>query len=66
MNDIYVPSSEQAAPPELLERLTAELDRLTPELRKAAAFVLENPNEVGVSSIREMAIAAEVKPNTLR
>ena len=65
MNDIYVPSSEQAAPPELLERLTAELDRLTPELRKAAAFVLENPNEVGVSSIREMAIAAEVKPNTL-
>ena len=65
MNDINVPSSEQAAPPELLERLTAELDSLTPELRKAAAFVLENPNEVGVSSIREMAIAAEVKPNTL-
>jgi len=65
MNDINVPSSEQTAPPELLERLTAELDRLTPELRKAAAFVLENPNEVGVSSIREMALAAEVKPNTL-
>ena len=65
MNDINVPSSEQAAPPGLLERLTAELDSLTPELRKAAAFVLENPNEVGVSSIREMAIAAEVKPNTL-
>ncbi len=65
MNDINVPSSDQAAPPELLERLTAELHTLTPELRKAAAFVLENPNEVGVSSIREIAIAAEVKPNTL-
>jgi DNA-binding MurR/RpiR family transcriptional regulator len=28
---------------------------MTPELRKAAAFVLENPNEVGVSSMREIA-----------
>jgi DNA-binding MurR/RpiR family transcriptional regulator len=65
MNDINVPSNEQMAPPELLERLTAELQNLTPELRKAASFLLENPNEVGVSSIREIAAAAEVKPNTL-
>jgi DNA-binding MurR/RpiR family transcriptional regulator len=65
MNDINVPSSEQFAPPELLGRLTTELGRLTPEVRKAATFVLENPNEVGVSSIREIATAADVKPNTL-
>ena len=65
MNDINVPLPEQSAPPDLLGRLTSELGRLTPEVRKAATFVLENPNEVGVSSIREIATAADVKPNTL-
>lgn len=65
MNDINVPSTDQHAPPQLLGRLTTELGRLTPEVRKAATFVLENPNEVGVSSMREIATAADVKPNTL-
>ncbi len=65
MNDIIVPSPDQQAPPQLLGRLTTELGRLTPEVRKAATFVLENPNEVGVSSMREIATAADVKPNTL-
>jgi DNA-binding MurR/RpiR family transcriptional regulator len=65
MNDITVPSAGQPAPPDLLNRLGEELENLTPELRKAAAFVLENPNEVGISSMREMAAAADVKPNTL-
>ncbi len=65
MNDINVPSTDQCAPPDLLGRLTTELGSLTPEVRKAATFVLENPNEVGVSSIREIATAADVKPNTL-
>ena len=65
MNDINVPSTDQHAPPQLLGRLTSELGSLTPEVRKAATFVLENPNEVGVSSIREIASAADVKPNTL-
>lgn len=65
MNDINVPSSDQYAPPDLLGRLTTALASLTPEVRKAATFVLENPNEVGVSSIREIATAADVKPNTL-
>lgn len=65
MNDTNVLSTEQTAPPELLGRLIMELDRLTPEVRKAATFVLENPNEVGVSSMREIAVAADVKPNTL-
>jgi len=65
MNDTNVLLVEPTAPPELLGRLITELDRLTPEVRKAAIFVLENPNEVGVSSIREIAMAADVKPNTL-
>ena len=65
MNDTNVQSIEQSAAPDLLGRLVTELDRLTPEVRKAATFVLENPNEIGVSSIREIAMAADVKPNTL-
>lgn len=65
MNDTNVLSTIQQDAPHLLDRLTTQLDRLTPEVRKAATFVLENPNEIGVSSIREIASAAEVKPNTL-
>ncbi|MEM7189412.1 MAG: MurR/RpiR family transcriptional regulator [Pseudomonadota bacterium] len=48
----------------ILDRLTEEWDDLTPEARKAARYVLENPQEVGVSTVREIATAAEVKPNT--
>ncbi len=44
--------------------LIGKLDVLTPEIRKAAEYVVENPNEVGISSIREIAQSAGVKPNT--
>ncbi|MEN0087961.1 MAG: MurR/RpiR family transcriptional regulator [Pseudomonadota bacterium] len=49
----------------VLERLADELGELTPEARKAAIYVLENPRDVGVSTVREIAEAANVKPNTL-
>ncbi|MCA0872680.1 MurR/RpiR family transcriptional regulator [Seohaeicola saemankumensis] len=49
---------------QVLDRLTEEWDALTPEAQKAARYVLENPNEVGVSTVREIAEAANVKPNT--
>ncbi|WP_438955139.1 MurR/RpiR family transcriptional regulator [Cognatiyoonia sp.] len=49
----------------VLERLAAELPELTPEAQKAATYVLENPRDVGVSTVREIAEAAKVKPNTL-
>jgi len=49
----------------VLNRLAEELPDLTPETRKAATYVLENPRDVGVSTVREMAQAAQVKPNTL-
>jgi DNA-binding MurR/RpiR family transcriptional regulator len=58
MNDTNVSIS-------VLERLAVELPELTPEARKAATYVLENPRDVGVSSVREIAEAAKVKPNTL-
>ena len=58
-------SIASAAPPEVLERLLDKLPSLSPQLRKAARYVLDNPAEVGVSSISELAAAARVKPNTL-
>lgn len=50
---------------DVLERLREEWDSLTPEARKAARYVMENPREIGVSTVREIAKAARVKPNTL-
>jgi hypothetical protein len=41
------------------EPARAEWETLTPEAQKAARFVLENPSEVGVSTVREIAEAAE-------
>lgn len=58
MNDTNVSIS-------ILDRLADELSALTPEARKAATYVLENPNDVGVSTVREIANAANVKPNTV-
>ncbi len=57
MNDTDVTS-------DVLERLSGEWDALTPEAQKAARYVLENPQAVGVSTVREIAGYARVKPNT--
>ena len=46
-------------------RLSEGLCDLSPEAQKAARYLMDNPNDVGVSSMREMARAAQVKPNTL-
>lgn len=56
---------EDATSIELLEAIQSARVDLTPELRKLADFLLENPNEIGVCSIRQLAIKADVKPNTL-
>jgi DNA-binding MurR/RpiR family transcriptional regulator len=49
----------------VLQQLADALPELTPEARKAATYVLENPRDVGVSTVREIANAADVKPNTV-
>ncbi|MEL7114633.1 MAG: MurR/RpiR family transcriptional regulator [Pseudomonadota bacterium] len=49
----------------VLERLTDEWDQLTPATQKAARYVLDNPASVGVSTVRGLAEAADVTPNTL-
>ena len=64
MNATNVSLPADAPSDAVLDALQQRLEQLTPELRKAAAYVLENPNEVGVSSIREIADAAEVKPGS--
>lgn len=57
MNDTNVSNT-------VLDRLAQEWEALTPEAQKAARYVLENPADVGVSTVREIAEAANVKPNT--
>ena len=64
MNSTNVPTTDSETTGPVLGELAAQLDSLTPELRKAASYVLENPLDVGISSIREIAEAAHVKPNT--
>lgn len=49
----------------MLERLGSEMEGMSPQLRKAAAFVLDHPDDVGLASVREFADAAGVKPNSL-
>ena len=58
-------TTPDAAPPEVVARLLDTLPSLSPQLRKAARYVLDHPAEVGVSSISALAEAAGVKPNTL-
>ena len=50
---------------EILTRLQDVRRDLTPELSKLVTYLLENPDEIGVSSIRQLAAKADVKPNTL-
>lgn len=64
MNDTIVPSLS-SSPQNVLAALTQTLEEMAPQVRKAATHILENPNDVGISSIREVAEAADVKPNTL-
>ncbi|MEM8793742.1 MAG: MurR/RpiR family transcriptional regulator [Pseudomonadota bacterium] len=49
----------------VIARLTAEFDGLSAQLQRAARFLIDNPREVGVQSMRALAAKAEVHPNTL-
>ena len=57
-----VPPKDSAA---ILALLGKAMGEMSPQLRKAAAYVLDHPDEVGFSSVRDLADAAAVKPNTL-
>jgi len=49
----------------VLEQLAASVDEMSPQVRKAAVYVLDHPDAVGFGSVRELAHAASVKPNTM-
>ena len=49
----------------LLEHMSSVIGDMAPQVRKAAAFVLDHPDEVGFATVREMAELAGVHPNTL-
>ena len=50
---------------ELLDRLADAYNDLTPQVRQAARHMLDRPEQVAVLSMRQLAEAAGVKPNTL-
>ncbi|MEM7287128.1 MAG: MurR/RpiR family transcriptional regulator [Actinomycetota bacterium] len=52
-------------PTPILQTLTAGLQDMSPQVRQAAVYVLDNPGEIAVTSMRGIAEAADVKPNTL-
>ncbi len=52
-------------PTDILATLAGELEELSPQVRRAATYVLDNPGEIAVTSMRGIADAAGVKPNTL-
>lgn len=51
--------------PDMIRLLVDSFSNLTPELQKAARFMLENPEEVGLNSMRKVAKQAGVKPATV-
>ena len=63
MNQQNVPNS--ISPDILLDRISTLIGDLSPELKKAATYLMENTSLVGVSSARQIARAADVKPNTM-
>ena len=48
---------------ELIDKLASAM-RLSPQLRLAARYVMDNPQDVSISSVRALSHAAEVKPNS--
>lgn len=51
--------------PDTIRLIVEAFSDLTPELQKAAKFMLENPEEVGLNSMRSVAKGAGVKPATV-
>ncbi len=52
-------------PNEILGALGTVLASLSPQVQLAARYVLDNPGEIAVTSMRGIADASGVKPNTL-
>ena len=64
MNHMYHEGMEQRYS-ETIRRLIDSFPALTPQLRQAARYMVENPEEVGLNSMRSVARKAGVKPATI-
>lgn len=62
MTGVADPPSE---PTDILAAMSTELGELSPQVKQAAVYLLDNPGEIAVTSMRGIADAAGVKPNTL-
>jgi len=51
--------------PDTIRRLVDAYAELTPELQKAARFMVDHPDEIGLNSMRSVARDAGVKPATI-
>ena len=58
-------TAEPSSAEEILRRLTEEFPLLSPQLQRAARFLIDHPRQIGVQSMRALAAKAEVHPNTL-
>lgn len=56
---------QDASPDEVIKALQACLPELSPRMRSAARHLLDHPNDIAISSMRQLAHAAKVPPNTL-
>jgi DNA-binding MurR/RpiR family transcriptional regulator len=54
-----------STPAALIDALQTAFPSMSPRMRVAARYLLDNPNEIAVSSMRQLAQAADVPPNTL-
>lgn len=59
--DAPLPASAE----QVVAALRARFDSLSPQLQRAARFIIDHPREVGVQSMRALAQRIEVHPNTL-
>jgi len=53
------------AAPEVLDRMHAGFDALSPELQRAACWIADHPSEAGLLSMRQQARSANVSPPTM-
>lgn len=49
----------------LIQSIVERMEELTPQLRRAARFVVDHPTEIAIASMRQVAAKAEVTPSTM-
>ena len=49
----------------VLDRVASQYPEFSPQLKRAARYVMENTADIGINSMRQLASDAEVHPNTL-